>query len=39
MSTLPQNRYKADLREFRFLMFEHFKLGDLLGKDPFDALG
>ena len=39
MSTLPQNRYKADLREFRFLMFEQFKLGELLGKDPFEAWG
>jgi len=33
------NRYKADLREFMFLLFEQFKLGDLLGKAPFDAWG
>jgi alkylation response protein AidB-like acyl-CoA dehydrogenase len=31
------NRYKADLREFSFLLFEQFKLGELLGKAPFDA--
>ena len=33
------NRYKADLREMNFLLFEQFKLGDLLGKAPFDAWG
>jgi alkylation response protein AidB-like acyl-CoA dehydrogenase len=33
------NRYKADLREFQFLLFEQFKLGDLLGKAPFEAWG
>src|SRR5947208_3345078 len=33
------NRYKADLREFFFLLFEQFKLGELLGKAPFDAWG
>ncbi len=37
MSQAPQNRYKADLREFGFLLFEHFKLQDLLGKEPFGA--
>lgn len=26
------NRYKADLRDFRFLLFEQFRLQDLLGK-------
>jgi alkylation response protein AidB-like acyl-CoA dehydrogenase len=31
------NRYKADLREFSFLLFEQFKVGELLGKAPFDA--
>src|SRR5215472_13639456 len=31
------NRYKADLREFSFLLFEQLKLGDLLGKPPFEA--
>jgi alkylation response protein AidB-like acyl-CoA dehydrogenase len=33
------NRYKADLREFFFLLFEQFKLGEVLGKDPFAAWG
>lgn len=33
------NRYKADLREFSFLLFEQFKLGDLLGAAPFDGWG
>ncbi len=33
------NRYKADLREFQFLLFEQFKLGDLLGKAPFEGWG
>jgi alkylation response protein AidB-like acyl-CoA dehydrogenase len=33
------NRYKADLREFNFLLFEQFKLGDVLGKAPYDAWG
>ncbi len=34
-----QNRYKADLRELRFLAFEQFRLGELLGKEPFEAWG
>lgn len=34
-----QNRYKADLREVRFLLFEQFHLGEILGKEPFDAWG
>ncbi len=33
------NRYKADLRELSFLLFEQFKLGELLGKAPYDAWG
>lgn len=33
------NRYKADLREFTFLLFEQFKLGELLGKEPWEAWG
>jgi alkylation response protein AidB-like acyl-CoA dehydrogenase len=33
------NRYKADLREFQFLVFEQFKLGELLGKAPYEAWG
>ncbi len=34
-----QNRYKADLREIQFLLFEQFGLGDLLGKAPFEEWG
>src|SRR5579871_1245192 len=34
-----QNRYRADLREFHFCLFEQFKLGELLGKPPFVAWG
>jgi alkylation response protein AidB-like acyl-CoA dehydrogenase len=33
------NRYKADLREMNFLLLEQFKLGELLGKGPFEAWG
>ena len=33
------NRYKADLREFMFLLFEQFKLGDLLGKGSYEGWG
>jgi alkylation response protein AidB-like acyl-CoA dehydrogenase len=33
------NRYKADLREFGFLLFEQFKLDELLGKAPYEAWG
>ena len=33
------NRYKADLREFSFLLFEQFKLDELLGKAPYEAWG
>lgn len=39
MSSQAQNRYKADLRELRFLLFEQFRLGDLLGQEPFEAWG
>ncbi|NLY93696.1 MAG: acyl-CoA dehydrogenase [Myxococcales bacterium] len=35
----PINRYKADLRDFRFLLFEHFKIQDILGKPPFQEWG
>lgn len=34
-----QNRYKADLREMRFLLFEQFRLGELLSQPPFEAWG
>jgi len=29
------NRYKADLRDLKFLLFEQFKTGELLGSEPF----
>src|SRR5690349_15411357 len=34
-----QNKYKADLREFSFLLFEQFGMRDILGKEPFAAWG
>ncbi|MDQ3035382.1 MAG: acyl-CoA dehydrogenase [Myxococcota bacterium] len=34
-----QNRYKADLREIQFLLFEQFGIRDLLSKEPFGAWG
>jgi len=33
------NRYRADLREFSFLLFEQFKVGQLLGQAPYEAWG
>jgi alkylation response protein AidB-like acyl-CoA dehydrogenase len=33
------NRYKADLRELLFLLFEQFRVDELLGKEPFEAWG
>ncbi len=39
MSTQAQNRYKADLREIRFLLFEQFRMGEILGQAPFDSWG
>ena len=33
------NRYKIDVRELNFLLFEQFEIGELLGKAPFDAWG
>jgi alkylation response protein AidB-like acyl-CoA dehydrogenase len=38
-ATTAQNRYKADLRELRFLLFEQFKLGEILGQGPFENWG
>jgi alkylation response protein AidB-like acyl-CoA dehydrogenase len=35
----PQNRYKADLRDVRFLLFEQFGITDLIGKPPFANWG
>lgn len=29
------NRYKTDLREIQFALFEQFRLGELLGQEPF----
>jgi hypothetical protein len=34
-----QNKYKADLREWNFLLFEQFEVDKLLGKAPFDNWG
>jgi alkylation response protein AidB-like acyl-CoA dehydrogenase len=39
VSSTPQNRYKADLREMKFLLFEQFPLQPLLGKAPYEAWG
>ena len=36
MSGQRINRYKADLRDFFFLMFEQFQLQDVLGNEPFE---
>ena len=33
------NRYRADLRDFRFLFFEQFDLPAVLGKEPFAEWG
>jgi hypothetical protein len=33
------NRYKIDLRELHFLLFEQFKVDEMLGKAPFEAWG
>lgn len=35
----PLNRYKADLRDLSFLLWEQFKLQDLLGKAPYANWG
>ncbi|MBS1120125.1 MAG: Butyryl-CoA dehydrogenase [Deltaproteobacteria bacterium] len=34
-----QNYYKANLRDLSFLLFEQFKLDELLGKEPFPNWG
>ena len=34
-----QNRYKADLREVEFLLFEQFKMADILSKPPYNNWG
>ncbi|HWE30515.1 MAG TPA: acyl-CoA dehydrogenase [Polyangia bacterium] len=33
------NRYRADLREMQFLLFEQFKIEELLGKGAFEGWG
>ena len=33
------NRYKADLRELHFVLFEQFGLADLMGKAPYENWG
>lgn len=33
------NRFKADLRELRFVLFEQLRLGEILGKEPYAAWG
>jgi alkylation response protein AidB-like acyl-CoA dehydrogenase len=38
MST-ESNWYKADLREMWFVLFEQFKFGELVGREPFAAWG
>ncbi len=35
----PLNRYRADLRDFRFLFFEQFDLPAVLGKEPYAEWG
>ncbi|MEM7605699.1 MAG: acyl-CoA dehydrogenase [Myxococcota bacterium] len=32
----PINRYKADLRDYEFLLFEQFRLDELLGQAPYE---
>src|SRR5258707_1331969 len=39
VSSTPQNRYKADVRELEFLLFEQFPIRECLGKKPFEAWG
>jgi alkylation response protein AidB-like acyl-CoA dehydrogenase len=34
-----QNRFRADLREIQFVMFEQFRIGELLGKPPYQEWG
>jgi hypothetical protein len=31
------NRYKADLREIQFVLFEQLKFHELIGSPPFEA--
>ena len=34
-----QNRFKSDLREIRFVLFDQLKMDDLLGKAPYAHWG
>ena len=34
-----ENRFRADLRELNFVLFEQFRLGELLGKEPYQDWG
>ncbi|MCS6799689.1 MAG: acyl-CoA dehydrogenase [Myxococcota bacterium] len=36
---MSSNNYRVDLREFHFVLFEQLRLGELLGKPPFEAWG
>ena len=35
--TVGVNRYRADLRELEFVLLEHFRYGEILGKGPYAA--
>jgi alkylation response protein AidB-like acyl-CoA dehydrogenase len=39
VTTSAQNRYRADLREIYFLLFEQFGFGEILGKAPYAEWG
>jgi alkylation response protein AidB-like acyl-CoA dehydrogenase len=39
VSLQPENRYRVDVRELRFILFELLKFQDVLGKAPYDAWG
>lgn len=39
MSSAPVNRYRGNLRDFYFLMFEQFKIGDYLGQGRYADWG
>jgi alkylation response protein AidB-like acyl-CoA dehydrogenase len=39
MSSQNINRYRCDLRDYKFLFFEQFRLQDILGKGPLEDWG
>src|SRR5262245_66597261 len=39
LTRAAQNRYRTDLREIRFVLFEQLGVGELLGQPPFEAWG